>query len=244
MRFPIYITGCLLCCIIAGQSQQLQPFSVPPDQIVLSNRIRELLDTTAIAGRTTTATTATTAAAASPAIASALGDQHKLVAGDKVNFRILEDREPAKSLAVTDSGELDVPYIGLISVKGKSCQELEPELKKLLEREYYYRATVRIGLDSISKVLGRIYIWGQVRQQGAIEIPANEVFTAGKAILRAGGFGEFAKKNGVKVIRSGPAGKQTYELNMVEILEKGRTERDVALEPDDLIIVPQRIWNF
>ena len=227
--------------VIAGQSQQPQSVPVPPDPVTLSNRIRELLDTTVVAATTPSATTAALATAAA---ASIVGDQHKLVAGDKVNFRILEDREPAKSLAVTDSGELDVPYIGLVSVKGKSCQELEPELKKLLEQEYYYRATVRIGLDSVSKVLGRIYIWGQVRQQGAIEIPANEVFTAGKAILRAGGFGEFAKKTAVKVIRSSATGKQTYELNMVEILERGRTERDVPLEPDDLIIVPQRIWNF
>jgi polysaccharide export outer membrane protein len=240
MRFSIYILACLMCSLLAGQGQQPQSFSVPPDQVALSNRIRELLDTTGIPA---TKTTATATAATTVATASALGD-HKLVAGDKVNFRILEDREPAKSLTVTDSGELDVPYIGLVSVKGKSCQELEPELKKLLEQEYYYRATVKIGLDAVSKVLGRIYIWGQVHQQGAIEIPANEVFTAGKAILRAGGFGEFAKKSAIKVIRSGPNGKQTYELNMVDILEKGKTEKDVPLEPDDLIIVPQRIWNF
>ena len=239
MRLSIYILGCLLCSLIVGQSQQPSSVSAPPDSITLSNRIRELLDHTGVAAVKTTPT-----AAASTTTATALDDEHKLVAGDKVNFRILEDREPAKSLAVTDSGELDVPYIGLVSVKGKSCQELEPELKKLLEQEYYYRATVRIGLDSVSKVLGRIYIWGQVRQQGAIEIPANEVFTAGKAILRAGGFGEFAKKNAVKVIRSGPNGKQTFELNMADILEKGKTEKDVPLEPDDLIIVPQRIWNF
>ena len=241
MRVSIYIMGCLLCSIMAGQSQQPQSFSAPPDQVALSNRIRELLDTT---GLPATKTTSTAAASTTTATASTLDDDHKLVAGDKVNFRILEDREPAKSLTVTDSGELDVPYIGLVSVKGKSCQELEPELKKLLEQEYYYRATVKIGIDSVSKVLGRIYIWGQVRQQGAIEIPANEVFTAGKAILRAGGFGEFAKKSAVKVIRSGPNGKQTFELNMTDILEKGRTEKDVPLEPDDLIIVPQRIWNF
>ena len=31
---------------------------------------------------------------------------------------------------------------------------------------------------------------------------------------------------------------------MVEILEGGKTEKDVALQPDDFIIVPSRLINF
>ena len=31
---------------------------------------------------------------------------------------------------------------------------------------------------------------------------------------------------------------------MVEILEKGKTEKDVVLQPDDLIIVPSRLISF
>src|SRR5262245_19719273 len=99
MRALIYVLGCLLFSLIVGQTQQPQSVSVPPDQSALSNRIRELLDHPGAAAVKTTAT-----AAASTTAATALDDEHKLVAGDKVNFRILEDREPAKSLSVTDSG--------------------------------------------------------------------------------------------------------------------------------------------
>jgi hypothetical protein len=31
---------------------------------------------------------------------------------------------------------------------------------------------------------------------------------------------------------------------MVDVLEKGKTESDVALEPEDFIIVPQRAINW
>lgn len=92
-----------------------------------------------------------------------------------------------------------------------------------------------------------MYVWGQVRTQGAIEIPANESFTAGKAILRAGGFADFANKKKVKLVRSGKPGstdKQTFELNMVEILEDGKTEKDILLQQDDFIIVPARLVNW
>ena len=75
----------------------------------------------------------------------------------------------------------------------------------------------------------------------------NENLTAGKAILRAGGFSDFANKKKVKVVRSaGTEGtqKQTFELNMVEILEDGKTEKDIVLQPDDFILVPSRLINF
>jgi polysaccharide export outer membrane protein len=172
-------------------------------------------------------------------------DKYKLRAGDKVSLQITEDKEAPKSLVVADSGELDVPYVGRVMAADKTCKQLAGELKALLEKEYYYRATVILALDAANKLLGRVYVWGQVRNQGPLDIAVNENLTAGKAILRAGGFGDFANKKKVKVIRGGGAeGKKNFELNMAEILEQGKTEKDLILQPDDSIIVPSRLINF
>jgi protein involved in polysaccharide export with SLBB domain len=148
---------------------------------------------------------------------------------------------------VADSGDLDVPYVGRVPAADKTCKQLADELKTQLEKEYYHRATVVIALDLANKLLGRVYVWGQVRNQGPIDMALNENLTAGKAILRAGGFADFANKKRVKVIRGAGAdgtGKRTFELNMVDILEKGKSEEDVVLQPDDFIIVPSRLINF
>ena len=142
---------------------------------------------------------------------------------------------------------MDVPYIGRVPASDKTCKQLANELKSQLEKEYYYRATVVIALDVANKFLGRVYVWGQVKNQGPIDLAVNENLTAGKAILRAGGFGDFANKKKIKVVRGAGAditGKQNFEINMVEILEDGKTEKDVVLRPDDFIIVPSRLINF
>src|SRR6516165_6676621 len=114
---------------------------------------------------------------ASSAVGNLLDDKHKLVPGDKISFQILEDKNPVKSLMVTDSGEVNFPYIGRVAVANKTCQQIAQEIKMPLERDYYYHATVIVGLDEASKVIGRIYVVGQVRLQGAIEIPSEEDFT-------------------------------------------------------------------
>jgi protein involved in polysaccharide export with SLBB domain len=194
-------------------------------------------------------TEGTNAARAAPASLSGYvpDDKYRLRVGDKISLQILEDRDAPKGLVVADSGELDVPYVGRVAASDKTCKQLAEELKGRLEKEYYYRATVIIALDVANKLLGRIYVWGQVRNQGAIDVAVNENLTAGKAILRAGAFGDFANKKRVKVVRGGGtegAGKQSFELNMVDILEKGQTEKDVVLQPDDFVIVPSRLINF
>jgi polysaccharide export outer membrane protein len=176
-----------------------------------------------------------------------LDDKHILKPGDIVSFQILEDRDPAVQLLVADSRELEVPYIGRISVENKTCKQLAREIKGLLEKEYYYQASVIVGLNLVNKVRGKVYVWGQVHTQGAVDLLFDQKLTAGKAILMAGGFGDFANKKKVKVVRranddNGAA--QSFEVNMVDVLENNKTAQDIVLEPDDFIIVSARAVNF
>ena len=176
-----------------------------------------------------------------------LDDKHVLEPGDLLSFQILEDRDPSIQLVLADSRELDVPYIGRISVADKTCKQLAKEVKVALEKEYYYQATVIVGLNLVNKVRGKVYVWGQVHNQGPVDLLFDQKLTAGKAILMAGGFGDFANKKKVKIIRgsSGGAGAaQTFEVDMVDILENNKTDKDIVLEPEDFIIVPARAVNF
>ena len=104
-----------------------------------------------------------------------------------------------------------------------------------------------VSLNTANRVIGQIYIWGQVRNQGAIPLQINQNLTAGEAILLAGGFLDFANKNKVKVVRGGTGpsgGNQTFNLDMTQILDEGKTGEDIVLQPNDLIIVPSRLINF
>lgn len=182
-----------------------------------------------------------------PISMDSLDDKHKLVAGDHLSFRVLEDRDDFKPIVVLDSGEIDVPYIGRVQVAGKTCRQLAMELKALLEKDYYYKATVLLSLDFFNHAKGKIYVVGYVRSQGPQDIPTDEIYTVSKAILKAGGFSDFANKREVKVVRKGAGiddkGK-TIIVDLVEILEKGKTDKDVVVQPDDYIIVQQRLVNF
>jgi len=184
---------------------------------------------------------------ASTASMDALNDKYRLAVGDRISFRIEEDEEDPKSLTVTDSGDLEVPYIGRYPAAGKTCKELAQALKVELEKEYYYRATVIIAVDAMTKSRGKVYLVGAVRAPGPQEIPSDEVFTLSKAVLRAGGFTDFADKRNVKVTRQGSytgMEEQTFIVNVADILEKGKIDSDPTLQPGDLVYIPERLVRF
>lgn len=172
----------------------------------------------------------------------ALDDKKRLGANDFVSFRVVEDRDDeSQRLRVNDNGELEVPYIGPVPARGKTCKQLARDIKAALEKEYYYHATVILALDRVSeKSRGRIYVYGSVKAQGPQEVPPDETYTVSKAIIRAGGFGDFANKRKVKVTHNG----KEYTVDLKRIIEEGHTDEDMALNPDDQIYVPQRLINM
>lgn len=174
-----------------------------------------------------------------------LDDKKRLGANDYVSFRVVEDRDnESQRLRVNDNGELEVPYVGLVSASGRTCKEVAYSVKAALEKEYYWpgHATVIIAVDRISeKARGKVYVYGAVKQQGPQEIPADETYTVSKAVIRAGGFGDFANKRKVKLTRKNG---QSYIIDLKRVIEEGRTDEDLTLSPDDQINVPQRLINM
>jgi protein involved in polysaccharide export with SLBB domain len=174
-----------------------------------------------------------------------LDNQRAITLGDRLVFITQEDRDPAGFLTVNERGDVDVPYIGAVPAQGKTCKQLALDIKKIYLAKYYNKATVLITLDA-SKPRGKVYVMGQVKSQGGLDIPQDEVFTVSKAILRSGGFADFADKRKVKLIRQGPNGvaEKPVEVDVLSIIQDGKTKNDIVLRPDDMIIVPQRLINF
>ena len=174
-----------------------------------------------------------------------LDDERPLRIGDRLSMRVVEDRQSPVSLFVTDSGEVEVPLIGRVHAKGLTCKQLAYQIKAPLEREYFFKATVIVALDMAGlKSPGRVYLTGQVRNQGPLDIPPDETFTVSKAIMRAGGFADFANKRKVKLVRKKGDSTETILVNVDEVVKKGRIDKDPVVEAGDTIIIPERLINF
>lgn len=222
----------IVACILAPSSQAAQPQGAK---------------TTPATPAPATEVTNSPVAAIGVATMENLDDVYKLAMGDRLSFRIVEDNEDSKQLMVLQSGGIELPYVGRFPAIGKTCRTLAREIKAELEKDYYHRATVIITVDELTRSRGRIYLFGAVRVPGPQEIPSDEVFTLSKAIMRAGGFADFANKRQVKVTRKVAGGDDKPKIlvrNVGDVIEKGETKEDIDLEVGDIIYVPSRSVNF
>jgi polysaccharide biosynthesis/export protein len=192
------------------------------------------------------------AAVATPRTPDILDDKHRFQVGEQLLFRVVEDRDPSVSLQVMDSGDVLVPYIGRVKASGKTSRELAADIKVLLEKDYYYQASVIISLNEAgSGARGSVFVSGEVTRPGTVQIPKERRLMVSEAIIAAGGFQQFADQRKVRIIRkkigTAPGGGQATEELIVDVkavLDEGKVARDMELQPEDRIVVRAKMINF
>ena len=86
-----------------------------------------------------------------------------------------------------------------------------------------------------------VLVFGQVRSPG--RYPFRKDMTAVEAIALAGGLKDTAAGNSTKVVRTSEDGKkQIFTVPVGSILNGINTKRDIVLQPDDTVIVPESFF--
>lgn len=167
----------------------------------------------------------------------------RLSVGDVVSVEIVEDQEGPFQRNVTATGDIDVPPLGRVHVAGKSTADAQVEIKRKLEEDYYYTATVRMAIDRINPTasLRKVLVSGEIRAPGAIEWPNSEQLHLTEAISRAGNFTDWSDKEKVVLFRA-KGGKTLH--NIKDILEKGKSDEDPVLQEGDRIFVDKRWFRL
>lgn len=183
----------------------------------------------------------------SPERMESLDPDAKLGAGDRLTLVVEEDREQGIPKVVSATGEIDVfPIKGRVKVSGKTTTEAAAEIKRLLEKDYYYTATVKLSLDSRTQAAkaGSVTISGEVRMVGPIDLLNGEKLTVSQAVLKAGGFGPFADQRRVQVTRTEGGSTRQFNVDVKFILGKGAVDKDVILQDGDRINIPRATVIF
>lgn len=187
-----------------------------------------------------------------------LDDAHKLGTGDLLSYQVLEEKKAPARLVVLESGEVQVPYIGRVQARGKSCKQLAYEIKGALEQQFFRKATVIIGLDyaggtgtpgSPSATQEFVTVMGEVNGPGRIPIQKGQFgYTLSQAILDAGGLTRFANTKKVKITRYPDPNNRSVtkeiQVNLHDVMKKGEIDKDVELLPYDVIFIPEKWFSF
>jgi protein involved in polysaccharide export with SLBB domain len=87
--------------------------------------------------------------------------------------------------------------------------------------------------------LNLVYVTGRVKRSGSYRITEGEKLTVYGAILQSGGFDHFASKSRTHILRAMPDGTKAKIPVDLDAVQRGR-KPDVILQPNDIIVVPEK----
>ncbi len=87
----------------------------------------------------------------------------------------------------------------------------------------------------------KVLILGEVKSPGAYNLPEKKIGVLGGIGGLAGSYTEDAVLKTVALLRWSPDRPQMILVDMKKILRKGELQRDITLEPGDIIFVPTRV---
>jgi polysaccharide export outer membrane protein len=136
---------------------------------------------------------------------------------------------------VSESADLESAYV----LRGN--ERIAVDFVKLLRQgDLTQNIMVQPGDTIVVPVAEIVFVQGEVRAPGVIKYTSD--LTMVKAIAQAGGFTPLAAPKRVTLLRGGTAKKENMRVNVQEMMTDPDEAPDMALKPNDIIIVPERLF--
>lgn len=184
---------------------------------------------------------------AAPAVADSamrtsveFSELYRIGVDDRVQVSVWRNPELSVTVPVRPDGRISVPLLGDVMAGGRPPQEVAADIEARLAT--YVRdpkvAVILVDLRS-HEFISRVRVTGAVRQP--VSVPYRQGMTVLDAVLLAGGVTDFAAANRSKLHRRDARGAvATRDIRLDDILDGGRLESNIDVQPGDVIAVPER----
>jgi len=178
----------------------------------------------------------------SAAPSTVMQGDYRIGVDDRVQVTVWRNAELSVTAPVRPDGKISVPIIGDVEVGGRTPTEVSDNIKKRLS-EFIREPSVAVIVTELRshEFLTRVRVTGAVRTPRSM--PHRQGMTVLDAVLEAGGINDFAAPNRSKLYRKSKSNRtEVYEIELGDILNKGRLETNMLVSPGDVITVPERIF--
>ena len=130
-------------------------------------------------------------------ITSKADNTYRLGPGDEIKIQVYDESDLSMSLRLDQSGTFDYPYLGTLSAKGKTLNQLKTEITNGLLQDILVNPSVNVSVVTYRD----FYIGGEVKSSGGY--PYQPGLTVKQAITLAGGLTEWASSSKFEILREG-----------------------------------------
>jgi polysaccharide export outer membrane protein len=171
----------------------------------------------------------------------AQANDYKIQPEDVLEIKVYEHDDLTTQTRVTSNGDISFPLLGKVNVLGVTVSDLKDSLTLALEKDYLVSAQVNVFIKEYHAK--QVVVLGAVKTPGKYSMFPEKPTSVLEAIAMAGGFSDVASINGTRVVRTQENGKEkTIPVRVTDITQKGKKELDIALQPGDIVFVPESFF--
>ncbi len=149
---------------------------------------------------------------------------------DVLFIRVWKNPELSGSVIVGPDGTISLQLINEVRASGLTTHQLEQELATRLKK-FIVEPEVNIQVQA-ARSRTYIIIGDGVNRPGIY--PLSRRLTVMEALIAGGGFGTFAKKNKIYILR----GTERIPFNWNEVIKGKNLKQDIYIQNGDKIFVP------
>jgi len=174
-------------------------------------------------------------------LASYAEGDYRIGVDDRLQITVWRNPELSTTVPVRPDGKISVPLIGDVQAGGKTPTQVAAIIKDKLSA-YIREPNVAVILTELRshEFLSRVRVTGAVRTPRSM--PYRPGMTVLDAVLEAGGTNDFAAPNRTKLYRKTKTNTALLDVDLADILTKGKLESNFELRPGDVVTVPERLF--
>ncbi|MFA4991643.1 MAG: polysaccharide biosynthesis/export family protein [Candidatus Omnitrophota bacterium] len=167
-------------------------------------------------------------------------EDYKIETGDVLAITVYDQSDLTTKTRVGPNGEINFPLLGTVQINGLTIDETQKKITSLLAEDYLVNPQVNVFIEEYHPK--KVFVMGFVNRPGEYELPKDRPTSVLEAITMAGGFKDGAAQNGTKIIRKEAGAETTIPIKVTDITNKGDKEKDVAVKPGDIVVVPESFF--
>ena len=166
-----------------------------------------------------------------PANNVSVGPDYIIGPEDEIKVTIWGKVDGNWNVTVNRDGTISLPKIGVIGVAGLTFKEMKAVIYKEISR-YYTGFEMNVSMGLLRTI--RIYIVGNAKQPGAYTVSSLSSLVS--ALFEAGGPNKTGTMRDIQLKRNG---ETIVHFDMYDLLMKGDKIKDLRLQSEDVIFIPQ-----
>ena len=176
---------------------------------------------------------------ASPASYATTSD-YRIGPGDLLNIVVWHNADVSGATPVRPDGRISMPLVGDIVAAGKAPMALADEIREKLKPYIKDPIVTVTPTQFVGPVARQVRVIGEAAQPRAIPFSAN--MTLLDVMIAVGGLTRYADGDRAVIVRVQNGVQQTYHVHLDGLIRDGDVTQNVAMQPGDILIIPQRFF--